>query len=96
MASLAEKRMDEAEDAPVNSEARPEELRLLEALLFASAEPLDTATLAKCEHIVGMMGHEPIEEALRAGANIVLAGRATETGQPSAPRVTCGTLAAAT
>src|SRR5262249_5050829 len=47
MASLAEKRMDEAEEAPVNTEARPEELRLLEALLFASAEPLDTATLAK-------------------------------------------------
>jgi segregation and condensation protein B len=49
MASLAEKRMDEAEDAPVapEAEARPEELRLLEALLFASAEPLDTATLAK-------------------------------------------------
>src|SRR6201997_190492 len=51
MASLAEKRMDEAEDAPVGPEveveARPEELRLLEALLFASAEPLDTATLAK-------------------------------------------------
>jgi len=49
MASLAEKRMDEAEDAPVGpeAEARPEELRLLEALLFASSEPLDTATLAK-------------------------------------------------
>jgi segregation and condensation protein B len=49
MASLAEKRMDEAEDAPVapEAEARPEELRLLEALLFASSEPLDTATLAK-------------------------------------------------
>src|ERR1700747_3045423 len=49
MASLAEKRMDEAEDAPGGPEAaaRPEELRLLEALLFASAEPLDTATLAK-------------------------------------------------
>src|ERR1700749_4312387 len=47
MASLAEKRMDEAEDAPANPEARPEELRLLEALLFASAEPLDQATLAK-------------------------------------------------
>jgi len=49
MASLAEKRMDEAEDAPVGPEAetRPEELRLLEALLFASSEPLDTATLAK-------------------------------------------------
>jgi segregation and condensation protein B len=47
MASLAEKRMEEAEDAPAGPEARPEELRLLEALLFASAEPLDTATLAK-------------------------------------------------
>ena len=47
MASLAEKRMDEAEDAPVNPQARPEELRLLEALLFASAEPLDLATLAR-------------------------------------------------
>jgi segregation and condensation protein B len=49
MASLAEKRMDEAEDTPVGPEAepRPEELRLLEALLFASSEPLDTATLAK-------------------------------------------------
>jgi segregation and condensation protein B len=47
MASLAEKRMDEAEDAPVNPQARPEELRLLEALLFASAEPLDVATLAR-------------------------------------------------
>jgi segregation and condensation protein B len=49
MASLAEKRMDEAEDSPVGpeAEARPEELRLLEALLFASSEPLDTATLAK-------------------------------------------------
>jgi segregation and condensation protein B len=47
MASLAEKRMDEAEDAPVDPQARSEELRLLEALLFASSEPLDQATLAK-------------------------------------------------
>ena len=47
MASLAEKRMDDAEDAPVDPQARPEELRLLEALLFASSEPLDQATLAK-------------------------------------------------
>ena len=30
-----------------SDEARPEELRLLEALLFASAEPLDQAALAK-------------------------------------------------
>src|SRR6201995_1483984 len=46
MASLAEKRMDDAEDTP-DPTARPEELRLLEALLFASTEPLDQATLAK-------------------------------------------------
>jgi len=48
MASLAEKRKaDDAEEREVDSQARPEELRLLEALLFASSEPLDQATLAK-------------------------------------------------
>src|SRR5438445_12535134 len=51
MASLAEKRMEDAEDHPVDQNtdqaARPEELRLLEALLFASAEPIDQAALAK-------------------------------------------------
>jgi segregation and condensation protein B len=47
MASLAEKRVDEAEVASADPQARPEELRLLEALLFASAEPIDQAVLAK-------------------------------------------------
>ncbi len=49
MASLAEQRVIELEDMPAEPEAqaRPEELRLLEALLFASAEPLDQAALAK-------------------------------------------------
>ena len=48
MASLAEKRVPDAEEqADNNPQTRPEELRLLEALLFASAEPLDQATLAK-------------------------------------------------
>src|SRR6201989_6365 len=47
MASLAEVRLEEAEPMENESQARPEELRLLEALLFASREPLDTATLAK-------------------------------------------------
>src|SRR5258705_13944875 len=50
MASLAEKRMEDAEESPVDAnepEMRPEELRLLEALLFASAEPIDQAALAK-------------------------------------------------
>ncbi|MEV5414318.1 acyclic terpene utilization AtuA family protein [Thermopolyspora sp. NPDC052614] len=40
---------------------------------------LDAATLDDCTHIVGMMGHEPIAAALRAGADVVLAGRATDT-----------------
>jgi len=48
MASLAEVRiMEDTEDAAVGPQARPEELRLLEALLFASSEPLDQATLGK-------------------------------------------------
>jgi segregation and condensation protein B len=48
MASLAEVRIiEDAEETQVDPQARPEELRLLEALLFASAEPLDQATLAK-------------------------------------------------
>src|SRR3978361_695880 len=47
MASLAEKRMVEADAGSENPDARPEELRLLEALLFASTEPLDQAALAK-------------------------------------------------
>ena len=67
MASLAEKRIADAEEDAVDTgainlsrvdpspvdpgsadpQARPEELRLLEALLFAASEPLDQATLAK-------------------------------------------------
>jgi segregation and condensation protein B len=47
MASLAEKRMITQDDEPESSPAiRPEEMRQLEALLFASAEPLDEKTLA--------------------------------------------------
>src|SRR5258708_9572509 len=40
---------------------------------------LDAATLRSCVHVVGVMGHEPIEQTLRAGADVVLAGRATDT-----------------
>ena len=47
MASLAEKREADIGLQSADPQARPEELRLLEALLFASTEPLDEATLAK-------------------------------------------------
>ncbi|MEZ5845272.1 MAG: acyclic terpene utilization AtuA family protein [Geminicoccaceae bacterium] len=32
-----------------------------------------------CEHIVGMMGVEPIQAAIEGGADVILAGRATDT-----------------
>jgi hypothetical protein len=46
---------------------------------LAPAVDLDAATLARCTHVVGLMGHEPIAAALDLGADIVLAGRATDT-----------------
>ncbi|MEU0790618.1 acyclic terpene utilization AtuA family protein [Amycolatopsis sp. NPDC005961] len=45
---------------------------------------LAAETLESCTHIVGAMGHEPIVEALRAGAQVVLAGRATDTAVAAA------------
>src|SRR3569623_1025889 len=48
MASLAEMRVAQVEEPESELPmARPEELRLLEALLFASSEPLEQAALAK-------------------------------------------------
>jgi hypothetical protein len=46
--------------------------------------PLDEAALRRCTHIVAMMGHEPIEHALQAGADVILAGRATDTAVSAA------------
>jgi hypothetical protein len=43
------------------------------------ARPVDEGDLRRCEHIVAVMGHEPMASALQAGANVVLAGRATDT-----------------
>ena len=46
---------------------------------IAPATELDAATLSNCARVVGLMGHEPIADALAHGAEIVLAGRATDT-----------------
>lgn len=46
--------------------------------------PLEPETLESCTHIVGLMGHEPIVAALEAGAQVVLAGRATDTAVAAA------------
>lgn len=48
------------------------------------AAPLEVATLRRCSHIVGLMGHEPIAAALADGADLVLAGRATDTALTAA------------
>ena len=50
MQGLARKLMDDEEEAPEairQPQVRPDELRILEALLFASKEPLDEKTLAQ-------------------------------------------------
>jgi len=46
---------------------------------LAPSAPLAPETISKCSHIVGLMGHEPIAMALAQGADVVLAGRATDT-----------------
>ncbi len=74
--------------AEIYSEQRAEDLvPLLRAGRIQPLEPrtaLDAATLTGCSHIVGMMGHEPIALALEAGAQVVLAGRATDTALAAA------------
>lgn len=46
---------------------------------LAPMGPLDDATLEACDHIVAVMGPEPYVAALRAGADIILGGRTTDT-----------------
>jgi len=45
---------------------------------------LTADVLESCTHIVAMMGHEPIVAALENGAQVVLAGRATDTALAAA------------
>ncbi|MFB7248613.1 hypothetical protein CW362_31295 [Streptomyces populi] len=77
---LAEEGLD-LKVATIYSEQRAADLgaRLDRIHPLPPASPLDAATLDSCRHIVGMMGHEPIVAALEAGADVVLAGRATDT-----------------
>lgn len=43
------------------------------------APPISEAIIDRSAHIVGMMGHAPIADALEKGADIVLCGRASDT-----------------
>jgi hypothetical protein len=40
--------------------------------------PCDADRIQQCTHIVAMMGVEPIQEAINAGADVVIAGRSTD------------------
>ena len=46
---------------------------------LSPAPHFDAAAIDRSEHIVGMMGAEPFQRALNAGAEVVLAGRASDT-----------------
>lgn len=48
------------------------------------AQPLTAELVAQCEHIVGLLGYEPLADALENGADIVLSGRTTDTAVLSA------------
>jgi hypothetical protein len=43
------------------------------------APPISEEVIEQSEHIVGMMGHEPIAAAIEGGADVVLCGRASDT-----------------
>lgn len=83
--------LEEGLDLPVAriySEQDPADLK--EALNAGRVHPLaphgelTADTLESCTHIVGLMGHEPMVAALEAGAQVVLAGRATDTAVAAA------------
>lgn len=54
------------------------------------SDPLDDATLEACDHIVALLGPEPYIEALKAGADIVLGGRTTDTAVLAAVPIMMG------
>lgn len=46
---------------------------------LAPTSPITAERIAECDHIVGLLGFEPLAAAIADGADIVLAGRATDT-----------------
>jgi hypothetical protein len=69
--------------ARIYSEQHPETVvARLEAGRITPLEPagaLTPHTVARCEHIVGLLGHDPLVRAIEQGADVVLAGRTTDT-----------------
>jgi hypothetical protein len=69
--------------AVIHSEQKKEYLkkRMREGRIrpLAPAPHFDEAAIDRSDHIVGMMGAEPFIRALRAGAEVVIAGRSSDT-----------------
>ena len=69
--------------ASLYSEQRPADMRLAaeqgRIRPLAPLTTVDPTAFERCDHIVALMGPEPYIEALRAGADIVLGGRTTDT-----------------
>lgn len=78
---LAEESLDRSVTA-IHSEQSPAYLdRMVEDGLVEPldrSEPLTNATIHECERVVGVMGPEPFIEALDEGADVVIAGRASD------------------
>ncbi|ACI93382.1 chromosome segregation and condensation protein ScpB [Afipia carboxidovorans OM5] len=74
---VAVESLDEAEASEPAAAQRPEELRLLEAMLFASTEPLDVPSLAKRlpdgADVKGLLEQLRVDYAMR-GVNLVRVG----------------------
>lgn len=77
-------------------DAEPERQYIIEKFAAGRIRPLDPApaidqdTLRSAEHIVCMMGVEPFQEALDNGAELVLAGRSSDTSIFAAVPVAAG------
>jgi hypothetical protein len=70
-----------SEQSPTDVAKALVEERIVE---LAPPTPLTPDVINSCQHIVGVMGHEPIATALDEGASVVLAGRATDTAMVAA------------
>jgi hypothetical protein len=82
-AEIAAQEQQSLKVAQIYSEQDPRRLATYLANGAVSALPpapvLTPERLAECDHIVALMGYEPFAAAIRNGADIVLAGRTTDT-----------------
>jgi hypothetical protein len=80
---ICEEECISAKVVKIYSEQKPEtikeKLRQGKISPLAPSGPLNEKTIDECSHIVGVIGAEPFVKALNEGADIVLAGRATDT-----------------